>query len=498
MSRYEELPPKASAMIASLRAIGYDLAMSVADLIDNSIYANAKNIWIRYHWEGSLSWVYILDDGHGMDEACLKEAMRLGSQSPLEERDPKDLGRFGLGLKTASFSQCRLLTVYTKTPDGNTALRCWDLDHVEKTHKWELDTKPPVNAETILSEIDRMPQGTMVLWQKLDRVVESEDPNDNNARQDFYNNFLAVLKYLEMVFHRYLSPPINLKIKLGTMDLKPWDPYLKNNFYTQELANEKVESGMVKINPFVLPHVSHRTDKESIDGAGPKGWNAQQGFYLYRNKRMLVPGGYLNLDIVPEEHYKLARIMVDIGNNKDHEWGIDVRKATAIPPDKLKPELIRVAKATRRAAVEIYRTRAGKVRNTGKRNHNNVWKRVRIGDKVVYRINSSNEVIKEILKEVSSSGSWVKKLFNVIETTVPHTLIIIDNNEIEDCHVDLPPETNKPSEALINLCVDFYRKNRKNGRNHQIAMDITLATEPFNSHPAYMAALENMKDREEG
>ena len=343
------------------------------------------------------------------------------------ERDPRDLGRFGLGLKTASFSQCRVFTVYTKTADGKTSIRCWDLDHVEKSQKWELDTIPPEKSKNILADLDRLPHGTMVLWQRLDRIVEASEPDENEGMQIFYNKFLTVKGYLEMVFHRYLSPPHNLKITLGMVQLNPWDPFLRKNSFTQELARERYEGGAVNIVPYVLPHVSKRTDMENSDSAGPKGWNAQQGFYLYRNKRMIVPGGYLDYDIVPEEHYKLARIMIDINNNMDHEWGIDVRKAVARPPDRLRRELEKVAMVTRREAANIYRARMGntstkKVRSTGE-----VWKKKRKGDKIVYVINRNNGVLKEILEEISAVPSVINTLFHVIETTVPHKLIIMDN-----------------------------------------------------------------------
>jgi len=492
MGRYENLPPRADAMVASMRAMGYDLSMAIADLIDNSIFANANNIWIKYHWEFSNSWIYILDDGHGMSEDKLKEAMRLGSQSPSDERDPKDLGRFGLGLKTASFSQCRILTVCTKTQDGEKSLRCWNLDHVGKTKKWELDTKPPDNAEPILAKLDNMDQGTMVLWQGLDRVIDMENPDEKEGMDTFYGKFLSVKRYLEMVFHRYLSPPTNLKITLGEIELKPWDPYLKNNSFTQELSGERYEDGTVRIVPFVLPHVSKRNDIENSVGAGPKGWNAQQGFYLYRNKRMIVSGGYLDYDIKPEEHYKLARIMVDINNEMDHDWSIDVRKAAARPPDRLWEELEKIAKATRKVAAEVYRARMGTVQASRRRDISNVWKRMRRGDKIIYIINKENEVLKEILDEINPSASWTRKLFHVIETTVPHRLIIMDNSELEDCHVDLPLEMNKPTKNLIDICVDFYKKHRKNGRKHEQAIDLTLAIEPFNTHPSYRAALDSL------
>lgn len=495
--RYEDLPPRADAMVASMRAIGYDLAMAIADLIDNSIFADATEIRIRYHWEGPDSWIYILDDGQGMSEGKLKEAMRLGSQSPLEERDPKDLGRFGLGLKTASFSQCRIITVYTREPKGSTALRCWNLDHVEETRRWELDTIPPENAKSILANLDKLPHGTVVLWQGLDRIIEVDNQDNKEGMKTFYNKFLSVQRYLEMVFHRYLSPPTNLKISLGTVELKPWDPYLRTNTFTQELASERYEDGSVRIVPFVLPHVSKRTDAESASGAGPKGWNAQQGFYLYRNKRMIIPGGYLDFGILPEDHYKLARIMVDIDNRMDHEWGIDVRKATASPPDRLRAELEKVAKATRKVAADVYRARMGTVRATRRRDSSDVWKKMRRGDKIVYQINKGNKVVKEILDEMNPAASWTRKLFHVIETTVPHRLIVMDNSELEDCHVDLPLEMNKPLQELVDLCIGFYRRHRDAGRSHEIAVDLTMAVEPFNTHPAYRAALDSFAQRGE-
>jgi len=492
MIKYEEVPPRADAMMASMRAMGYDLSMAIADLIDNSIFARANNVWIKYHWAGTDSWIYILDDGHGLSEERLKEAMTLGSRSPNEERSPDDLGRFGLGLKTASLSQCRILTVHTKPSEGEISTRCWDLDHVELTKKWELGIVPPSGTESILSKLDELTHGTIVLWLALDRVVGDCESNDEVARDIFYKKFLAVRAYLEMVFHRYISPPINLSITLGSEKLKPWDPYLRSNPFTQELASEKYDDGTVKLIPFVLPHISKRSSIENDGGAGPKGWNAQQGFYLYRNKRMIVSGGYLDLNLKPEEHYKLARIMVDIGNKRDREWEIDVRKATAKPPDRLRAEVEKVAKATRAEAVKVYRARTGSPRGLPRRSNQEVWLRKRRGEKIIYQINRNNEVITQILGKLQPPDPWVRKLFHVIETTVPHRLIIIDNSEQEDCHVDLPPEINMPAEELIELCKEIYFRHRGNGKKHDEALDLVISIEPFNTHPAYRAAIDSI------
>ena len=494
MGTHEKLPPRADAMIASMRAMGYDMPMAIADIIDNSIYAQAKNIWIDYKWNGPDSWIRITDDGTGMTETKLKEAMRLGSQSPIEKRDPRDLGRFGLGLKTASFSQCKVVTVQTKTEDGTISTRCWNLDHVEKTKEWEISKVAPLGSEELLGKIETIDKGTVILWQELDRVMDPLKANDDGAMDEFNQKFFAVKDYLEMIFHRYLTQPGALKINVGTAELKPWDPYLKSNQFTQELASEKYEDGTVKIVGYVLPHISKRTKQETRIGAGQKGWNAQQGFYLYRNRRMIVAGGYLDFPLKPEEHHKLGRILVDIPNQMDREWRIDVRKATAIPPDRLRGDLQKVAKATRTEAQKIYRARSGRIQRGPIKNTQEVWSRRRDKEKIVYLINKENEVIKSLLAEKNLSARWIAKLFHVIESTVPHRLIIMDNSRREDCHVDISDDMMKPLESLIKLCREMYTIQRGKGNNHQEAVDIITSIEPFNTHSRYRAELDKIEE----
>lgn len=493
-SDYEDCPPRAEAMINSMRAFGYDLPMAIADLIDNSIFANAKNIKADYGWNDGNPWVRIMDDGDGMNEGSLKEAMRLGSQSPLEEREANDLGRFGLGLKTASFSQCRVLTVKTKNVHSETCLRFWDLDYVEKTKKWKIGTKTPEDAKKLLAPLDNMHKGTVVLWQNLDRIDSNIDFSGKNNENIFYEKFSAVVKYLEMVFHRYLEKAIDkIEITVGRHVCEPWDPYLRSNTLTQILSSEKYEDDRVSVIPFVLPHISNRTERESRSGSGIYGWNAHQGFYIYRNKRLIVPGGYLDFDYKPEEHYKLARIMVDITNDMDHEWNIDVRKAVAIPPDRLRNDFARIARATRQEAMKIYRARTGRARRRQlKRNDTDIWLKSRLGEKIIYKLNRDNPVLKNILEEKNLNKSWVNKLFHVIESTVPHRLIIMDSAETEDCHVDLPLDKTNPPGSMLELCKDLYDNSKARGKTHMEAVDLVTSIEPFDGHPAYRAMLDTL------
>ena len=310
---FEDCPPRAEALIHSLRAFGYDLSMAISDLIDNSIFAGASNIWVDYAWNGGDPWVRIMDDGKGMKEERLFEAMRLGSMSPLEDRAPEDLGRFGLGLKTASFSQCKLVTVYSKTANGSEAIRFWDLDNVQHSRSWKLGRIPVQKIDSRLEPLRNLQNGTLVLWENLDRYLDQDTSFGHNPGASFLERFLEVKEYLEMVFHQYLENPKRaLTINVGKARCEPWDPYLRSNDFTQELSSEKYEEKRVSVVPYVLPHVSKRNELENSRGAGPQGWNAQQGFYVYRNRRMIISGGYLDFDLKSEPHYSLARIKVNI------------------------------------------------------------------------------------------------------------------------------------------------------------------------------------------
>jgi len=465
--------------------------MAIADLIDNSIYAKAGKVVVDYDWNEGSPWFRVLDDGFGMSEEMLHEAMRLGSQSPLEMRDASDLGRFGLGLKTASFSQGKLLTVYTRTADGKAAIRSWDLDDVCRYERWNINTKAPEISQPFLGVLDEQVQGTVVLCQKLDRLARDSEEVDDDAPAAFLDAFRKVAAYLEMVFHRYLSDRKQLTIKIGRHICRPWDPFLTSNGFTQPLAVEYLDHHRIEVKPYVLPHVSKRTQIENERGGGLYGWNAHQGFYIYRNKRMIIPGGYLDLPFKAEDHYKLCRIRVDLPNDRDHEWNIDVRKAAASPPPNVRGDLERIARAARAQAQEVFRARAGGARHVTAANaRQDVWLRKRRGEKVLYKINSDNEAIRKIVAQVNPPASWTRQLFHLIEKTVPHRLIIIDNAENEDCQVDLPPEFNPPPQELIDLCCQIFLERIKKRPDLHAAADFVCSV--FDDHPAYRAALDNL------
>ena len=205
---YELANPNAASLIQSLRAFGYDISTAIADLIDNSITANAREISIRFDWNSNDPFISIADDGHGMTECELFEAMKTGSKNPLEIRDERDLGRFGLGLKTASFSQCKRLTVASKTKESAVSVRCWDLDIVNETNEWILLKKVTNTADRIIAEyFSDKSNGTVVVWEKLDKIVPDECMNDAEYQRikKKYNNCCGYLTWIILFLLGYSS-----------------------------------------------------------------------------------------------------------------------------------------------------------------------------------------------------------------------------------------------------------------------------------------------------
>src|SRR6185437_544297 len=164
---------------------------------------------------------------------------------------------------------------------------------------------------------------------------------------------------------------------------------------------------------------------------GPKGWNAQQGFYIYRNERMLVGGDWLGM-FRKEEHYKLARIMIDIPNTLDVEWQIDIKKSVERPPSNIRQELKRIANYTRSEAVKIYRHRGKAIQRALGHEFAMLWiEKVKHG-KRFYEVNRDHPIIKEIIKNNPDSKKQINSLLRLVEETVPVPLITLNESEKPD------------------------------------------------------------------
>ena len=430
---FDVVAPKADVLMESLRATGYSLPDAISDLIDNSITAGARNIWLDFHWAGVDSWVSILDDGSGMAESSLIDAMRIGSKNPQDQRDPNDLGRYGLGLKTASISQARSLTVATHTAnDSGVYIRRWDLDHLASAGEWQLlrvpaDTVPEYHLDGLCG----LNHGTLVIWNKLDRLVGEAGADNAPTRLQFHNALRGVEEHVAMVFHRFMVERNPISIWLNGQMVKPWDPFLSNEAATQRLPTEVLGNSddSLSVIPYVLPHHSRLSGEKHREAGGPAGWNAQQGFYVYRNRRLLLAGDWLGLGFVKEEHYKLARIQLDLSNASDHEWDIDVRKSKALPPLRYRDGLRRIAQAVRKRAVGVYRHRGKSLGRTARRSPVFVWQRHVRGNKVSYVINRTHPLVKEALEAASIDSAKLQQILRLVEEYIPVQQVWVDMAE---------------------------------------------------------------------
>jgi hypothetical protein len=485
--------------------VGYSLSTAIADLIDNSISAGAQNVWLTFAYAGSDSCISLLDDGGGMDAAELVQAMTLGARNPRQQRAAKDLGRFGLGLKTASFSQCRSLTVASRRKEM-TALARWDLDHVARTNDWQLLSRPSPAAAAYLLPIDALGSGTLVLWEKLDRII---DVNGSVPRS--YDSFLAMIdrveQHLAMVFHRYLDgPPVDLRIYInGTGEgsrIKPWDPFMTESAATISTPPERIATarGSIELKGFVLPHKDFLTDKEFKAAAGPEGWTAQQGFYVYRNRRMLVAGGWLGLGDdrawTREEPYKLARLRLDIPNTADDDWKIDIKKSVARPPPELRPRLKALAEHVRAQARQVFVHRGFYGRAPAVVNLQQAWQSVSVGPAAAYRVNRDHPAVRCVFEAARSDPGSVEAMLRILEETVPIQRIWLDTVEKGEVHSGAFAGS-PPAEVVAVLSGLYQHLTTKIGLSADLAKKQLLSTEPFQNFPDAVAALGGSAPREQ-
>jgi len=407
--RKVEAPPLASVLIESMRDIGYSLETALADIVDNSITAGSTLIRLFASTDELSPKIAILDDGCGMDEAELLAAMRLGSRSPLEKRDHSDLGRFGLGLKIASFSQCRRLTVVSRKK-GRTSAAIWDFELV-KADGWVVEIPDKPEAIAWANELGN--EGTLVLWENLDRVVKDKSAE---AHADFVKRLDEARTHLELVFHRFLSgEPGHRKIqmRLNERPLQPLDPFHSGHPATDIGPVERIKLGPheVTIQTFTLPHHKKVTPDEWERYAGSAGYVKNQGFYVYRQRRLIIYGTWFGL-ARQTELTKLARVQIDMPNGLDAEWKIDVKKAWAQPPYQVRDKLRRLIETLGANSKRIYTTKGKRLLSD---NRLPVWNRIQDKGEITYRINPEYPMVEEFAARLPEELRT--DFFRVLEVT---------------------------------------------------------------------------------
>lgn len=334
-----EVIPDPVSLIESMRSVGYSVEAAIADIVDNSLSAGSRTVRIQYD-ASNQPYVAILDDGRGMAAEELTNAMRHGSSNPADQRGANDLGRFGLGLKTASLSQSRQLTVVSKK-DGLITARRWDLDVVRDSGKWLVVIPDSLQLDDLpmFKLLVSQQSGTLVVWQDLDRLVaDARDPqNEITTRME------PLFEHLALVFHRFTQnegghPAVNITV--NGLPLPPRDPFLGSNPYRQVLEGQTINHarGRVEVSPFILPPISKLEIDEIELAGGREGLRGTQGFYVYRGRRLVIWGTWFRL-VPKQEFYKLTRVRVDIPNSFDELWALDIKKSAAYPPDVIRNRL---------------------------------------------------------------------------------------------------------------------------------------------------------------
>jgi hypothetical protein len=466
--------PYASSMIQTFRAIGYNLETAVADVIDNSISAFAKNIYFNSEWKGGESVITILDDGCGMNNEELVQAMRPGAKNPLEERAEEDLGRFGLGLKTASFSQCKKLIVVSKKVGFAPFYWIWDLDYVNQTSRWEL-VRYPIPDE-FLHALDSFESGTLVVWSELDRIISPDTPISNEIAKDkFLAQMDKVKQHLAMTFHRFIEEK-SVKIHCWGHELKPWNPFLLTETATQPFPEEYIGEAVMK--GYVLPHKCHLTENIYKTAEGVNGWTNQQGFYVYRGKRLMLAGDWLGL-FRKEEHYKLVRIQIDLPNKLDADWQIDIKKSTARPPLVCREQIKKYALAVRNRGVEVFRHR-GKILTTRKQQEfQPLWLEKKQGQKYSFIVNRDHLMIAELKRLAETEPSKaIEYLLRFVEETVPTKSVFIRESEQGETAEPFE-ETNL--EVVKTMIRQIFNAQKASGKSIEQIKILLANMEPFNN-----------------
>lgn len=458
--------------------MGYSFEAAVADIVDNSLSAAAFNISIRFPSSGE-PYIAILDDGAGMSSERLTLAMRHGSQNPILKRNDEDLGRFGLGMKTASLSQCRRMTVVSLQA-GVLSGRCWDLDHIAIRQDWML-------LQLSQSEINRLPlvnqmllqgHGTLVLWQNFDRLGAGEP----TVQQAIGKRMDELRDHVALVFHRFLTTEPGqpaVSISINNLPVKGLDPFLSRNKATQQLPLQTfpLEGETVPVQAYILPHISRLSSVELELAGGDDGLRRNQGFYIYRNRRLICWGSWFRL-IRQEELSKLARVQVDLSNRLDHLWKLDIKKSTTTPPEVLREGLKQIIGKITEGSRNVF---VFKGKKASDKRVVHAWDRIIVRDGVSYKINRDHPLIAALIDSASDQPQGlIDQVLLLLERSLPLDAIYLDKAS----HIE-PVDEEKDSQRafLEGLAVQILSSL---GRG-TVAADQFLANlttiEPFNQQP---------------
>lgn len=474
-------PPDSSALMATARSFGnYDLSAALADLIDNSIKAKSSLIDINFTPSEADVGVVIRDNGYGMSGEELIAAMRPASSHPEDERKADDLGRFGWGMKSASLSQARAMTVISWTESGISAAK-WDIDDIED---WSMDFSEGEEAEKILGFPLPTSSGTEIRWEKTDRLIQ--DIGDTSFDAALTHLISQARNSLALIFHRYIAGDSGrkLRITLNGTELPVVDPFLRVHPATQSMEAEEIvmsNGSKILLRPFVLPHFSKLTTQEQKTLGGAEGMVRNQGFYVYRNKRMIIHGTWFKL-IPHRDLSQLTRIQVDLPNSVDHDWRITLDKSGAQLPAELKRRLRDVVKKFNRRSYAVHRKKGVSVDLPDR---SPVWSRSVKSGQVKYSINRDHPIISALMDQIEMIGEEfdLETVFSLLESYFPADSFMADMNSGA---INQTITSDEDFENLIMKCLVGYIQTRQSPHRLEDFIQYIKNIEPFASHRIFV------------
>lgn len=481
--KVKQSPPYAPLLIESMRSLGYSFDTAIADLIDNSVSAQAKNISILLDPSDDPQLI-IFDDGNGMDASALEEALRFGSRGPLETRNEFDLGRFGLGLKSASLSQCRRLIVVSK---NNGALCCfsWDLDEVEKTSDWSVleYSQEEIMQLPSIDLFDSVNSGTYVLLQNFDRITASS----HDVKKTLDTLIETAEDHLSLVFHRIITED-RVTISINGRPIEPKDPFLENHKSTQRLREQSIsiDDKKITLQPYILPHRNKLTREDLRKVGGADDLRTNQGFYIYRCKRLIIWGTWFRL-LSKEELNKLARVKVDIPNSLDEIWSIDVKKSTANLPDKIRKNLYGSIKESVFGSKKVIEYR-GKLHRDEDISY--IWQRITDRDGgVSYSINRDLPQLQLLTSSLDQTGQRVlEALLQNVKDNFPASSVYLD---VADGEVNTSGNDSKKIFEDFEMQLSYAEQL---GLSRDELINMLLKTEPYASNEELAAKYTNRQE----
>jgi hypothetical protein len=438
--------PNPEFLIKSIAEQGYSLETAIADLIDNSITANARKIELITMQDQEPFMLCLADDGEGMTELELIKNLQFPSRSPEEIRQKGDLGRFGLGLKTASFSQTRSFTILSRKK-GTKEYKSltWDVAFL-KEHGWKIIVNTPqeiseliklhkIESTNHLSQFDDFEPNTIIFWKGL---YKFENYIQVSKKQEAFKNEITqtTCEYLSIVFHRFMETKKNeLRIRVNNIQLEPFNPFpIENNSEIRilEPIQKNLSGDIIKIQGFVLPNkaIKESSDKNNIWCSRTKSLMDMEGIYIYRSDRLILYGGWNNI-IRKTPKLQLARLRVEIGNKVDHLLHLNVAKSSINIPYDLKMSFYReIVNLQTEAKKEFHNYGLNVLANRQTGQVEKLYTKVASNRGVLLIINNEFKLLKSFKESLTKEQNSILNIILKITTKLINTIRQVDDVEV--------------------------------------------------------------------